>query len=294
MALPAAQGALPPWADDEASGLFVDGNLAEMDEIRRKGEKIMKVMLIAHTPTPEEIVAAAAKTCYSARPVETVMENLDGESAASFVEMLASIGHESPIEHASFTFAIEGVSRSLLAQITRHRIASFSVRSQRYVSERKFDYVMPPQIADDAEAKAIFEEVMEAERTAYNKITKVLLDRKLSALPEAERENKSRVAALRRSVGEDARYVLPNACCTQLVMTMNARELKNFFRQRCCMRAQWEIRELATQMLFQVRAAAPTLFADAGPACVHGPCPEGKMSCGLAAQMREKFKAEER
>jgi len=255
---------------------------------------MMKVMLIAHTPTPEEIVAAAAKTCYSARSIDTVMENMDGESAASFVEMLSSIGHESPIEHASFTFAIEGVSRSLLAQITRHRIASFSVRSQRYVSEKKFDYVTPPQIADDPEALAIYDEIIEAERVAYNKITKRLLDRKIAALPEEEQQDKAKIAALRRSVGEDARYVLPNACCTQMVVTMNARELKNFFRQRCCMRAQWEIRELATQMLLQVREVAPTLFANAGPACVSGPCPEGKMSCGKAKEMREKFAVKER
>ena len=249
----------------------------------------MKVILIAHTPTPEEIVAAAAKTCYSARPIETVMENLDGESAASFVEMLSSIGHESPIEHATFTFAVEGVSRTLLAQLTRHRIASFSVRSQRYVSERKFDYVLPPQIAEDEEAKALYDEIIEREREAYNKITKILLDKKLASLSEEERADKNRVAALRRSVGEDARYVLPNACCTQFVVTMNARELKSFFRQRCCNRAQWEIRELATQMLWQVREVAPTLFANAGPACLSGPCPEGKMSCGKAKEMREKF-----
>ena len=249
----------------------------------------MKVILIAHTPTPEEIVAAAAKTCYSARPIETVMENLDGESAASFVEMLSSIGHESPIEHATFTFAVEGVSRTLLAQITRHRIASFSVRSQRYVSERKFDYVLPPQIAEDEEAKALYDEIIEREREAYNKITKILLDKKLASLSEEERADKNRVAALRRSVGEDARYVLPNACCTQFVVTMNARELKSFFRQRCCNRAQGHIPQLATQMLWQVREVAPTLFANAGPACLSGPCPEGKMSCGKAKEMREKF-----
>ena len=252
----------------------------------------MKVMLIAHTPSPEEIIAAAAKTCYSARPVDRVMENMDGESAASFIEMLSSIGHESPIEHATFTFAIEGVSRSLLAQITRHRIASFSVRSQRYVSEKKFDYVTPPQIADDEEALAVYDEIIEKEREAYNKITDILLNKKLAALTEEEKADKSRVAALRRSVGEDARYVLPNACCTQMVMTMNARELKNFFRQRCCNRAQWEIRELATQMLALVREVAPTLFATAGPPCVGGVCPEGKMSCGKAKEMREKFAPE--
>lgn len=252
----------------------------------------MKVMLIAHTPSPEEIVAAAAKTCYSARPVERVMENMDGESAASFIEMLSSIGHESPIEHATFTFAIEGVSRSLLAQITRHRIASFSVRSQRYVSEKKFDYVTPPQIADNEEALAVYDEIIEKEREAYNKITDILLNKKLAAFSEEEKADKNRVAALRRSVGEDARYVLPNACCTQMVVTMNARELKNFFRQRCCSRAQWEIRELATQMLALAREAAPTLFAAAGPPCVGGVCPEGKMSCGKAKEMREKFAPE--
>lgn len=249
----------------------------------------MKAILIAHTPTPEEIVAAAAKTCYSARPIDKVMSNMDGESAASFIEMLMSIGHESPIEHATFTFAIEGVSRSLLAQITRHRIASFSVRSQRYVSERKFDYVTPPQIADNEEALAVYDEIIEAERAAYNKITDILLSKKLETLTDEERADKNRVAALRRSVGEDARYVLPNACCTQMIMTMNARELKSFFRQRCCNRAQWEIRELATQMLMEVRKVAPALFADAGPACVSGACPEGKMSCGKADEMREKF-----
>lgn len=263
--------------------------MEENDRIKKKGEIIMKVMLIAHTPAPEEIIAAAAKTCYSSRPIDKVMSNMNGESASSFIEMLSSIGHESPIEHASFTFAVEGVSRSLLAQITRHRIASFSVRSQRYVSEKKFDYVTPPQIAENSEALAVYEEIIEAERIAYNKITDILLSEKIKTLSDEEREDKSRIAALKRSVGEDARYVLPNACCTQFIVTMNARELKNFFRQRCCNRAQWEIRELATQMLMQVREAAPTLFANAGPACVCGPCPEGKMSCGMISAMREKF-----
>ena len=253
----------------------------------------MKVMLIAHSPSPEEIVAAAAKTCYSSRPIEKVMENLDGESAASFIKMLSSYGHDSPTEHASFTFAVEGVSRCLLAQITRHRMASFSVRSQRYVSEKEFDYVIPPQIAQDEEALRVFTEIMEAERSAYKKITDILLDKKLAEACEDERADKNRVAALRRSAGEDARYVLPNACCTQFIMTMNARELKSFFRQRCCMRAQWEIRELASRMLELVREAAPELFAKAGPACAAGPCPEGAMSCGRAKEMREKFSPKE-
>ena len=104
----------------------------------------MKVKLLSHTPDPEKLVAAAAKNCYSASNVDNILEGLTEEKAESFVNMLSEIGHESPIEHVSFTFAIEGVSRSLLAQITRHRMASFSVQSQRYVREKGFEYVVPP------------------------------------------------------------------------------------------------------------------------------------------------------
>ena len=249
----------------------------------------MYVKLIAHTPSPDFVVAAAARTCYSAQPIETVMEKLDEDSAAGYVEMLSEFGHESPIEHASFTFVVEGVSRSLLAQITRHRIASFSVRSQRYVSEKKFGYVTPPQIADCPEALALYNEIMERERDAYNQITALLLEKRLASLPEESREDKAVLAAQRRTAAEDARYVLPNGCETQFVMTMNARSLKNFFRLRCCNRAQWEIRELARRMLLEVRRVSPALFREAGPACVSGLCPEGKMSCGRAAEMRKLY-----
>ncbi|MBE6935168.1 MAG: FAD-dependent thymidylate synthase [Ruminococcaceae bacterium] len=252
----------------------------------------MEVKLIAHTPNPDFVVAAAARTCYTTLPISTLMDRLDEEQAAEYVEMLSEMGHESPIEHVSFTFAIEGVSRSLLAQITRHRIASFSVRSQRYVSEKKFDYVTPPQIADCPEAQAIYDEIIEAEREAYNKISALLLEKRLAALPEEKREDKATVAAQRKIAAEDARYVLPNACETQMVVTMNARSLKNFFRLRCCNRAQWEIRELARRMLLEVRKVSPALFRDAGPACLSGPCPEGKMSCGKMAEMRKLYGGE--
>ena len=249
----------------------------------------MDVKLIAYTPTPDFVVAAAARTCYSTQPIGKVMEKLDGDSAAEFVEMLSELGHESPIEHASFTFAVEGVSRSLLAQITRHRIASFSVRSQRYVSEKKFSYVTPPQIADCPEALALYEDIMEREREAYNKIASILYEKRVKALPENQQEDKSALAAQRKAAAEDARYVLPNGCETQFVVTMNARSLKNFFRLRCCNRAQWEIRELARRMLEEVRKVSPALFREAGPACLSGPCPEGKMSCGRAAEMRRLY-----
>ncbi len=249
----------------------------------------MDVKLIAWTPTPDFVVAAAARTCYSAQPIGTVMERLDEDTASDFVEMLSEMGHESPIEHASFTFAIEGVSRSLLAQLTRHRIASYSVRSQRYVSEKSFGYVTPPQIADCPEALAIYEDIMAREQEAYNKITALLLEKRMAALPEEQREDKSVRTAQRRIAAEDARYVLPNSCETQLIVTMNARSLKNFFHHRCCNRAQWEIRELARRMLLEVRRVSPALFRNAGPSCVSGPCPEGKMSCGRAAEMRRLY-----
>ena len=249
----------------------------------------MKVSLIAFTPDPEMVVAAAAKTCYTTRTIDELMDNLDEESAEQFIDMLGNIGHESPIEHASFTFAIEGVSRSLLAQLTRHRIASYSVRSQRYVSEKSFGYVTPPEIAADPETLAIYEEAMAADQAAYDKIVASLTKRHTAAFVAEGMDEKKAKSAARKKAQEDARFVLPNACETQLVVTMNARSLLNFFRHRCCNRAQWEIRDLAEQMLMLVREAASHLFAHAGPPCLNGPCPEGSMSCGKMKEMREKY-----
>ncbi|MBR6747436.1 MAG: FAD-dependent thymidylate synthase [Clostridia bacterium] len=249
----------------------------------------MKVSLIAYTPDPERVVAAAAKTCYTTKTIDELMDNLDEESAEQFIDMLGNIGHESPIEHASFTFAIEGVSRSLLAQITRHRIASYSVRSQRYVSEKAFGYVTPPEIAADPEALAIYQEAMAADQAAYDKIVASLTKRHTQTFLDEGMDPKKAKSAARKKAQEDARFVLPNACETQMVVTMNARSLLNFFRHRCCNRAQWEIRDLACQMLALVREAAPHLFAHAGPPCLNGPCPEGSMSCGKMLEMREKY-----
>ena len=249
----------------------------------------MKVSLIAFTPDPEMVVAAAAKTCYTTRTIDELMDNLDEESAEQFIDMLGNIGHESPIEHASFTFAIEGVSRSLLAQLTRHRIASYSVRSQRYVSEKSFGYVTPPEIAADPETLAIYEEAMAADQAAYDKIVASLTKRHTAAFVAEGMDEKKAKSAARKKAQEDARFVLPNACETQLVVTMNARSLLNFVRHRCCNRAQWEIRDLAEQMLMLVREAASHLFAHAGPPCLNGPCPEGSMSCGKMKEMREKY-----
>lgn len=249
----------------------------------------MKVSLIAYTPNPEKTVAAAAKMCYAAADVDTVMEGLTEEKTASFVDMLAEIGHESPIEHASFTFAIEGVSRALLAQITRHRIASYSVQSQRYVAEKNFEYVLPPEIEAEPNAKEVFLENMKKSHEDYLKIAEILSEKYVKEyLADGLEEKQAKQKAQKRAI-EDARFVLPNACDTKMVATFNARSLQNFFKHRCCNRAQWEIRELATEMLKLVKEVAPNLFKKSGPPCVYGKCPEGKMSCGKMVEVKEKF-----
>jgi len=251
----------------------------------------MKVALIAHTPMPEKLVASSAKLCYSAATIDTVMDGLTEDSTAAFVDMLSEIGHESPIEHATFTFGIEGVSRSLLAQLTRHRIASYSVQSQRYVCEKMFEYVLPPEIASIPEAAEEYRQAMEEDQRHYDRLTALLKEKHLSAFLAAGKSEKEAARAAEKKAIEDARFVLPNACTTKIMMTMNARSLKNFFKHRCCHRAQWEIQELAEEMYRLCVQVAPHLFKNAGPSCVNGACPEGKMSCGRAAEMRSKYKA---
>ncbi len=249
-----------------------------------------KVLLLTHTPTPEQVVAAAAKLCYSPVSVAELTERITEESAADFVEMLSEIGHASPIEHANFTFAIEGVSRSLLAQITRHRIASFSVQSQRYVREKKFEYITPPEISKIPEALSIYEEAMEKIHGDYITLANTLKEKHLEQfLSEGMEEKAAKRAAEKKGI-EDARFVLPNACTTKMIVTMNARSLLNFFAHRCCNRAQWEILEVADLMLCEVMKVAPSLFKNAGPKCLSGKCPEGSMSCGEMQNVRAKYK----
>ena len=231
----------------------------------------MSVTLLAHTPNPERLVATAARLCYSADDVETIMDEMRYNDAEKQIKLLQSIGHESPIEHVSFTFAIEGVSRSLLAQITRHRIASFSVRSQRYVKVEDA-FVVPDEIAIDEDAFPYFETAIATAKECYQQISNILTKYYVETGMNAKAAEKKAI--------EDARYVLPNACCTSMIVTMNARELLHFFRLRCCNRAQWEIREVADEMLRLCQEVAPTLFDGAGAPCVSGKCPEGRMSCG--------------
>jgi thymidylate synthase (FAD) len=249
----------------------------------------LKVTLLAHTHLPEQIVASAAKLCYSPSSIDGLMSGLTSEKTESFLDMLSEIGHESPIEHASFTFGIEGVSRSLLAQITRHRIASFSVQSQRYVSETEFEYVIPPEIDAIPEAREVFLQAMEEDLNHYNELVLILKEKHSASLrqegvPEAQIERKAEKSAI-----EDARFVLPNACVTKMIVTMNARSLHNFFAHRCCNRAQWEIRELACSMRRLVLEVAPALFKRCGPPCLYGKCAEGKMTCGKMSEVRRSF-----
>lgn len=249
----------------------------------------MKVKLLGYTPEPEKLVAAAAKFCYSASGVDDIMDGLDEDNTASYVKMISQLGHSSVMEHSSFTFGIEDVSRSLLAQITRHRIASFSVQSQRYVRENMFEYVIPPEISDSEEAKEEFIAAMEEDQRHYEKIAFILKQKHKARLLSEGMTEKAAGSTAEKLAIEDARFVLPNACTTKIMMTMNCRSLQNFFALRCCNRAQWEIRALAQEMYRLVYAAAPHVFANAGPSCVHGSCTEGKMSCGKAQEMSEKF-----
>lgn len=231
----------------------------------------MNVTLLAHTPNPERLVATAARLCYSADDVETIMNEMCDHAAEKQIKLLQSIGHESPIEHISFSFAIEGVSRSLLAQITRHRLASFSVRSQRYVKMGE-DVVIPPEIDIDSDAKPYFDTAIATAYECYEQISKILKNYYVS-------EGMGEKSAEKKAI-EDARFVLPNAACTSMIVTMNARELLHFFRLRTCNRSQWEIRAVADKMLAECYRVSPTIFKDAGCGCCSGACPEGRMCCG--------------
>ncbi|MCL2539484.1 MAG: FAD-dependent thymidylate synthase [Oscillospiraceae bacterium] len=251
----------------------------------------MKVYLLTHTEDPERIVAAAAKLCYSDSNAGDLMEGLTDEETHEFIDMLINrLGHESPIEHASFTFAIEGVSRSLLAQITRHRHTSFSVQSQRYVRLDDFKYVIPPAVAEDEAALQAYKDMMESDAKTYELITSILKNKYEQENIDAGLKPGAAASRAEKRAIEDARFVFPNACETKLMMTMNARSLHNFFKQRCCSRAQWEIREVADEMLRLVYPKAPAIFARCGPGCVRGPCPEGEMSCKNTQKVREFYR----
>ena len=227
----------------------------------------MKVALLQHTPDPEMTVALAARLCYSPVAIDELQQRLSGTDIKTFLDKIMSLGHQSVLEHASFTFGIEGISRVTSHQLVRHRVASYSQQSQRYVSHKEqFAAVIPPTIAGRPEVLARFEAQLKALHQAYAEMVE-------AGIP-----------------AEDARYILPNATETKLLVTMNARELLHFLGVRCCERAQWEIRLMAVEMLKLVKGVAPTIFRSAGPGCLNGPCPEGTMTCGKAAEVREYFR----
>lgn len=224
----------------------------------------MKVKLLTHTPEPEKTVALAARMCYSNRGVENLKDALTPAEVERMVKMLTEVGHLSPTEHASFTLAVEGISRACSHQLVRHRIASYSQKSQRYTNETQFEYIVPPSIASDPLALDLFTKEIKSIQESYRKLAEMV--------PR-----------------EDARYILPNATETKIILTFNARSLYNFFSQRLCLRAQWEIRELAELMLKEVKSVAPLLFYRAGPSCeVDGICWEGEKSCGRCDDVRER------
>ena len=233
-------------------------------------QKKLKVILLRHTLSPEETVALAAKLCYSKSTISDLNEKISSRDQSEFIKKLMDMGHESVLEHATFTFGIEGVSRVLLAQLTRHRIASFSVQSQRYVSyENGFGYIIPDSIS------SLGEEAVKKYHTQMQTIEKWYTEWQ-TMLGKGEKSN------------EDARFVLPNACETRILLTMNVRELRHFFSLRMCNRAQWEIRNMAKEMFRLCFETAPSLFKNAGPACLRGKCTEGDKSCGQAAQIRSE------
>ncbi|WP_295208195.1 FAD-dependent thymidylate synthase [Ruminococcus sp.] len=251
---------------------------------------MMKVELIAHTPEPEKVVATAAKLCYSSSDIGSLREGLDDEKTQKFIKMLVSIGHESPMEHVSFTFGIEGISRACSHQLVRHRIASYSQKSQRYVNENGFDFITPPEIEAVPEAKAEFDKQMNNLLESYNKIADILTKTHTETFMAQGLDEAEAVKKAKKKAYEDARFVLPNACETKIVVTMNVRSLFNFFQHRCCNRAQWEIKAVADEMLKLCRHVAPTLFANAGPSCVMtGKCPEGKMTCGKIKEVKQFY-----
>jgi len=225
----------------------------------------LRVTLLQHTPDPDRTVAIAGRLCYAPVSAADLQSGMTDDEVAKLVRILVRSGHHSALEHASFSFAIDGVSRACTHQLVRHRLASYNQQSQRYVHFGGADsFIVPPKIAGNAEAEAIFLTAMDQVREAYDKLVEL-------GLAEGR---------TRESVQEDARFVLPNAAETKIVATMNARELRHFFKVRCCRRAQWEINALAWEMRAMLREVSPFLFEGTGPSCLYGTCGEGKMTCG--------------
>lgn len=217
----------------------------------------MNVELLQYPEDPQRAVATAARLCYAPVGAKELMETMPEDRVKSVLATIMKSGHYSALEHVSYTFAVDGVSRALTHQLVRHRLASFNQQSQRYVSfTEELGFIKPESVKASKETEEIFDQTIQEISEAYQKLL-------AAGIP-----------------AEDARYLLPNAAETKIVITMNIRELLHFFNLRCCNRAQWEIREMAHKMLELVKPTAPYIFMDAGAPCISGICPEGKMTCG--------------
>ncbi len=211
----------------------------------------LRVILLSYSPDPERAVATAARNCYSPRDIEAIDENWNSEEVAKMVTRVRDAGHLSTFEHTMFTFGVSGVSRALTHQLVRHRHMSYEQKSQRYIKVKgQFEFVTPPSIAARPEINAKYDALMGQIAEFYG------------------------AALAAGTPPEDARFALPNAAETQIVITANARALLDFFTLRTCNNAQWEIRELAFAMLRLVKKVAPVLFVRAGATCVRGYCNE--------------------
>lgn len=246
-------------------------------------ETKVKVQVLSYTPDFEKNIARAGKLCYSPKGITELNDNLTDHTVANYLNMILDIGHGSVLEHSSITFGIEGISRSLSHQLVRHRIGcSYSQQSQRYVDSTDFNYIVPEEIKNTKNALDIFNIAMKQAQVAYNDIAAILITKYVDSGMDLKKAKKKAY--------EDARAVLPNATETKIVVTMNVRALFNFFKERLCERAQTEIREMALEMWKCCMEISPTIFSHAVPTCVYGKCKEGKMTCGKAKEVKQKFK----
>ena len=273
----------------------------------------MKIKLLTYTPNPEKIVAMAGKLCYAGCTIDELEQNLTEEEINKFVNILIKMKHESPLEHASFTFAVEGVSRVLEQQLARHRLASYSIQSGRYVVRDNATFTIPQNIQENTYSLGCFNEVTEIAKENYNSISQSLIDKMIEEYIKEhysnlsaddkdyefyhfEERNTKEYNKFKKKAIEDARMVFPNSLQTKIIFTMNLRNLINFFEHRCCFRAQDEIREMANEMLKLCKEVSPILFNRLGASCkTKGYCPEGNMQCdefkGNIPQFKDLYNA---
>ena len=242
------------------------------------------VILLAITPDGEKLIEEAGRTCYLS------LSKMTDESERNFIRNAIKRGHQSILEHASASFRILGASRAFTHQLVRHRLASYSQQSQRYVKLEQFEYIVPQEIEKNPAAKEKFVKAMQDDQKVYNELVEILQKSHYEQMMEDGMADKKAKRDSEKKAIEDARYVFPNACETKIIFTMNARTLMHFFKKRCCERAQREIRDMADEMLKQVKAVAPSMFKNAGPSCIKSACPAGSMSCGKIEEIKLKYK----